>query len=269
MKKIKVFCGFDLGVQLEYEKQIELYVDCIPNTKKTDGVIRFVLLIEPVEILDLTNNAMMYMKRGYYDYLLTHNDFLLENCPNSYLFEYGTSWIGDYEFKEKEFSVSALVGGKTIAPGHYLRHQLWLKQDDIKIPTKFFISGHFGNIPNPKNNPVLGNVKDPLFSSQYHICIENAKRQNWFTEKLIDCFQTKTVPVYWGCPNIGDWFDTRGMIIVNSLDDLINKVNNIKPEHYKILNELIEDNFEKSQNFVNFAERIKEKIEEIINVDII
>lgn len=264
MKDIKIFCSFDLNLQLKHEKQIELYVDCIPNTKKNDDLIRIVLLIEPIEILDLTNNAMMYMKRGYYDFLLTHNDFLIEHCPNSFLFEYGTSWIGDYEFTQKFFSVSALVGDKTAAPGHNLRHDLWLKQKEITIPTNFYLSGHSKKLLNPNNNPIIGNSKNPLFDSQYHICIENSKRKNWFTEKIIDCFQTKTIPIYWGCTNINDWFDDRGIITFDSLDDLILKINNIKLNNYTELQEIIEDNFQKSQKFVNFAERIKNKIQEII-----
>jgi len=264
MKKIDIYCSFNLNVQLEHEKQIELYVDCIPNTKKISDSIRIVLLIEPIEILDLTNNAMMYMKRGYYDFLLTHNDFLLENCPNSFLFEYGTTWINNYKFKNKNFGVSALVGGKTMAPGHLLRHLLWNKQNEIKIPNIFYSSGNFGGIPNINNNPVLGSNKEPLFDTQYHICIENSKRKNWFTEKIIDCFQTKTIPIYWGCTNIDNWFDINGIISFDNLEELFYKINLLKEDDYISMQEAIEYNFNVSQKFVNFADRIKEKILEIV-----
>ena len=52
---------------------------------------------------------------------------------------------------------------------------------------------------------------------------DNQKTDNWFTEKVIDCFQTKTIPIYIGCPNIDKYFDTRGMIICNNINDLIQK----------------------------------------------
>jgi hypothetical protein len=42
--------------------------------------------------------------------------------------------------------------------------------------------------------------------------IENDRAPNYFTEKLIDCFALGTIPIYWGCPNIGDFFDARGII---------------------------------------------------------
>ena len=68
--------------------------------------------------------------------------------------------------------------------------------------------------------------KKHLFKSQFSIAIESTSVENYFSEKLIDCLITKTIPIYWGCPNIEEFFDTRGMIIVNSVDDLIKKVNN-------------------------------------------
>ena len=45
---------------------------------------------------------------------------------------------------------------------------------------------------------------DGLRDYRYHFCIENIKRDYWFTEKLIDCFVTGTIPIYWGCPSIFD-----------------------------------------------------------------
>ena len=38
----------------------------------------------------------------------------------------------------------------------------------------------------------------------------------YFTEKLLDCFLTRTVPVYWGCPDIYEYFDLDGIIHVNN-----------------------------------------------------
>eukprot|EP00620_Florenciella_sp_RCC1587_P021099 CAMPEP_0182561832 /NCGR_PEP_ID=MMETSP1324-20130603/4262_1 /TAXON_ID=236786 /ORGANISM="Florenciella sp., Strain RCC1587" /LENGTH=60 /DNA_ID=CAMNT_0024774579 /DNA_START=220 /DNA_END=399 /DNA_ORIENTATION=+ len=49
----------------------------------------------------------------------------------------------------------------------------------------------------------------------FHIAIENVKSNGYFTEKLLDCFLTRTVPLYWGCPNIGEYFEVEGMIIID------------------------------------------------------
>ena len=61
---------------------------------------------------------------------------------------------------------------------------------------------------------------DALRDYRFSITIENTKIDYYFTEKLIDCFLTGTIPIYWGCPSIGKFFDTRGMIIINDISDL-------------------------------------------------
>ena len=263
MYKIKVFCGWELEIDLFHEKQIELYVDSFPGDEIPQDTIRFVMLLEPEEILNLTHQAMYFMKNKTYNHLFTHNDFLIQSCPNAHLFEFGTSWITDYIQKEKVFEVSTLVGGKRMAYGHILRQQLWDRQDEIQIQTKFFLSGNFGGIHNNKNNPILGKSKEPLFDSQFHFCIENINRKNWFTEKLIDCLQTKTIPIYFGCPNISDWFDTRGMIIVNSVDEMINKANELTINSYDEMLPFVEKNLEISNNFCKLDKRLIDKITEL------
>ena len=266
MKNIKIFCSWDLQFDLFHDKQIELYVDSIPENPIPKETVRFVFLLEPVEIQDISSKAINGMNSNTYSFLLTHDNKLLKECPNTHLFPYGTSWIKDYEFPEKEFNISTLVGGKLLAPGHYLRHKLWFKQNKIlNLQTKFYLSGDFGGIENYNNNPILGKDKKPLFDSQFHICIENAKRDNWFTEKLIDCLITKTIPIYWGCPNIGNWFNLNGFIIVDNVDDMINSCNSLTQTTYQEKIKSIEENYKIAKEYTNIGDRFKDTIIKIIS----
>lgn len=265
MNNIKIYCTWDLNFEIKHQKQIELYVDKIPTNVAPNNVIRFVFLLEPPEIMNLTRQAIQGWNSKCYNHLFTHNQELLDAIPNSYVFPLASTWIKGYDFPEKKFEISALVGGKRMAEGHILRQNLWFRENKIKNPTKFFLSGAFGGIQNYNNNPVLGDSKNPLFDSQFHICIENTKRKNWFTEKLIDCFETNTIPIYYGCPNIGDWFDERGMIIVNDLKEIIEASNNLTLETYEKMLPYIEDNFKKSKDYTDIAKRLKDKILEILN----
>jgi len=264
MNNIKIYCSWDLEIELKHEKQIELYVDKLPVDKSPPGVVRFVFLLEPPEILDLTKHIIQAHHNNTFDYLFTHNQELLDTIKNSFVMPLASTWIRDYNFPEKEFSVSALVGGKLLAPGHYLRQKIWFKEDKITVPRRFFLSGNYGGIENYNNNPILGKDKAPLFDSQFHICIENANRRNWFTEKIIDCMVTKTVPIYWGCPNIGDWFDTRGMIIASDYKEIIDKCNSLNENTYNEMLPFIESNFEESKKYVSIADRLRNKILELI-----
>lgn len=265
MKNIKINCSWDLKFDLYHEKQIELYVDSIPNTPIPTDTIRFVFLLEPIDILNLNQAAINSFHVGYYNFLLTHNEDLLRDVPVAKLFEFGTTWVKDFKFPTKKFEVSTLVGGKLMAPGHHLRQKLWFKENRIKsIPTNFFLSGNFGGIENYNNNPILGSDKSLLFESQFHVCIENTKRNNWFTEKLIDCLQTKTIPIYWGCPNIGNWFNLDGFFIVDNLEDIIEVCNSLNEETYHNKITAVEENFEISKKFATISDRLQEKIISLI-----
>lgn len=266
MYNIKIFCGWDLHFDLFHDKQIELYVDRIPNNKPPENTVRFVFLLEPPEIVNLSGQATLALNNGYYHHLLTHNQDLINSLSKSHLFEFATSWIKDYPFPKKKYGVSALVGGKNMAPGHALRTELLRRESLIEKPKEIFISGNFP--PRGLNTtglPVLGKDKAPLFDSQFHICIENTKRLNWFTEKLIDCLVTKTVPIYWGCPNIGDWFNLNGFIIVNNVDEMISAANSISDEMYENILPYVEENYEKAIPFATIEDRLKNKMLELIN----
>lgn len=265
MNKIKIFCGWDLEINLEHESQIELYVDQIPNNPVPSGTVRFLFLLEPPEIMNLTQHTINAWNSGAYNFLFTHNQELLDTIPNSHVMPLASTWIRDYQFPDKTFSVSTLVGGKRMAPGHHLRQKLWFKEDKITTPKNFFLSGNFGGIENYKNNQILGSDKKPLFDSQFHICIENVKRRNWFTEKLIDCMVTKTVPIYYGCPNVEDWFDTRGFIIIDSLDEIINACNSLDENTYNKMLPYVEENYRRGLELSDISVVLKNKILEIIN----
>ena len=107
--------------------------------------------------------------------------------------------------------------------------------------------------------------KNELFYSQFHIVIENVTEDNWFTEKLIDCFQTKTIPIYIGCNNIGEYFDLRGMFHVNSLEEMVEVCNTITTETYQNMLEFVNINYDKSMNYHDFRKRIEDEVKSFIS----
>jgi hypothetical protein len=40
---------------------------------------------------------------------------------------------------------------------------------------------------------------------KFMICFENLSQKYYFTEKLINAYYGKTIPIYWGCPNLEDY----------------------------------------------------------------
>jgi len=61
-----------------------------------------------------------------------------------------------------------------------------------------------------------------LFSKYYaSVIIENSREPSYFTEKITDTVLAGAIPIYWGAPNIGDFFNENGIITFSSANDLI------------------------------------------------
>jgi len=179
------------------------------------------------------------------DLILTKNEDLLD-LPNARFLAGLNSWVHPWLPTSKHFSVSFLCTAKKRRRGYAIRHQVWRSQSRITgIPLRFWSSRRSPIDPQrmiPASPPGL-NDKIALFESMFSICPENTSERNYFTEKIIDCLVTRTVPVYWGCVNIGDFFDERGIIRFEGLDDLVTKLNALTPESYERMRDAVEANY--------------------------
>jgi hypothetical protein len=79
----------------------------------------------------------------------------------------------------------------------------------------------------------------------------------------LDCLLLKTIPLYWGCSNIGDYFDIDGIIMFNNVDDLIYKTNQLNENYYNNRKEIIDKNWKLALEYVNFEQRLVDTITEI------
>jgi hypothetical protein len=101
----------------------------------------------------------------------------------------------------------------------------------------------------------------------FHVAVENSVNQNYFTEKIIDAFLTKTVPIYRGCPNIEEFFDKRGIITFNNEEELINIVNSLTEKDYWDRKEYIEYNYQMANHWKDYYIRLIAILKEIINLN--
>ena len=70
----------------------------------------------------------------------------------------------------------------------------------------------------------------------------------------------RTIPVYWGCSDINDFFDTNGIIKFENVDDCIVKLNQLNPDYYTDRLEILEKNYELAKNYLGFVQRTYNKI---------
>jgi len=68
---------------------------------------------------------------------------------------------------------------------------------------------------------------DVVSPYRYHISIENSVEKNYFSEKIVDPILAYTLPLYYGCPNISDYFDLPEhlqILDLNSFDTIKKKI---------------------------------------------
>lgn len=95
-------------------------------------------------------------------------------------------------------------------------------------------------------NNTGGRVSNKLLFEMGHkfsIAFENSSRSGYTTEKLINALAAKTIPIYWGNPDIGKEFNTARFINChdfNNLDEVVERVKQIDQDddlYLKIINE--------------------------------
>lgn len=253
-------------VEVDYDRPIELFIDSFIGYNPNKNSFKVLWVKESEEISKFKSMAIEHHKK--FDAVITFDEDILSKCNNSYFLEFGTSWIKDFDLnRAKTFQVSHLTGFKEITHGHILRKKIHYKQNKINIPKDFYIS-QYGGVENSFNNKVLFDSKNPLFESQFHICIENSRQNNYFTEKLIDCLVTKTIPIYWGCENIENFFDINGFFIAKDFDDIIKICNSLNENTYKEKEEYVNKNFELSQKYIIITDRFEKLIKKILHENI-
>lgn len=188
---------------------------------------------------------------------LTNLSPVFEYCPAGS----NLPWIQklDYAIYDKTKLVSMVASWKQTTKGHMIRHAY---ADRYKDRIELF-GGACGSprLPNdiigqPWLNKIEG-LKDYMFS----IVIENDFYDNYYTEKITDCFATGTIPIYLGSPSINENFNMDGVI---KLDANFN-IDNITPELYYSKLDAIEDNFNRVRELKSADDILWEKINETIN----
>ena len=259
-----------LKTDAEFDVPIEIIVDNFRHTPIPKNTIRIIIIQEPYSY-GLINTVLDHRNDEYYDYVFTYHQQVLDNNKRAIHFLCINTWISNYQFPAKKFGVSTLVGGKVkpTMEGLNHRHTLWQRQSEVRIPKDFYLSSQYRYAGGDyKNSLVLSGThgdKHVMFDNQFHIVIENTAIPNMFTEKLIDCFQTKTIPIFYGCPNISEFFNVDGMFTIQNVDDIINVCNNLTSDIYDSKIDAIEDNYQRSMDYTVDTQILNRKLNEILN----
>jgi hypothetical protein len=252
--------------KLNHLKDIDfsLFVEDIPASQDELSSINIITLHEPNEYFG--KHDWVIQNKHLFDAILTWNDKVLNNCENALFLPFGHTWFKPDQYEKeykKEFKIAHLCGTLLKSYGHQIRHEILARENEIKIPSKFFHT--YGNRHNIERARI---DKEEIFGdSQFGVAIENFAHRGWFSEKILDCFLLKTIPMYWGCSNIGDFFNTDGIIEFGEADEFIYISNQLTNTYYESKDNVIEENYQLALKYVNYEQNIIDKITEIFKLN--
>jgi hypothetical protein len=242
------FVGRDLKVNPRYFKWITdnrkvsdhvFFTDAMlekANKLKTDQK-KIAWLLEPKAI---SPNIYTFIQKNYKNFykVLTFDRELISKIDNGLFCPYGTYWVEDKEKYTKTKKVSMIMSFKNYTEGQSLRHNI--------LNYGFRDIDFYGKFNNTKQ---INSKNEGLDSYYYSIAVENSIQDSYWTEKLLDCFITKTIPIYYGTKDVCNYFNNKGIIFFDSIDRLSRILPSLNSEIYNERLEYIEENYNKAKNY--------------------
>lgn len=189
-------------------------------------------------ILQIKQDPQKYLNR--FDQIFTHDVELLKiNKKFKWVPAQGI-WIKSPRMYKKSKMISMIASNKLLTPGHYIRRD-WVNK--LKNSVDLFGRGY----------NEIKNKEQGLCDYMFSVVIENGKYDTYFTEKILDCFATGTIPIYYGTNKIFEHFNKDGIILLednfiytkkfyyNNIDAV--KENLKKALKFEILEDFIYENY--------------------------
>lgn len=243
-RDVKVSITWDDGFNFEDDSWFRVFHQC-----------------EPPETLNIIDKLIA--NHRYYDLIMAWDERVLNECPNAvFLTESACSWLPrkwdtvdpfgvmnwngikhknpvemNYtpcDVSKKEFAVSFLTSSKSFFPGHRLRQEIYEVLPEFIGDLRIF---------KHRSPPIIPDKRTILEPYMFSIVPENSRHNGYYSEKIIDCFIAKTIPIYWGAPDIGKHFNEAGLLSFRDGNDLFSQLRSIDSGLYLSRLSAIEENY--------------------------
>mgnify|MGYP003138971134 FL=1 len=148
------------------------------------------------------------------------------------------SWVNDSESDvyPKTKKCTMITSTKQYTPVQEKRVDLAKSLDRMSVPV-------YGTGWLPSRE--IGSKTETLKPYMYCFVVENGIYSGYHTEKILDCFRTGTVPIYYGDPDINKVFNLDGIIVLENLEiDLDQLLPELTKERYEYMLPAIRENFQ-------------------------
>ena len=220
-------------------RDITVYTDhFLPSAHldNNDSKIKIAWLIEPFTI-NTRGYSAVEVNHGYYDYIISHDQRFLSRfpqekrvfCPASGSSLYGHEW----QIYPKDKMVLTVVGDKKRSVGHRLRYEVAAKL------------GHRMDVVGRGFNYFPPDMRAETYAPyRYQVAIHNTPVGDYWSDILLDCFATGTVPIIWGSHYLKKYFDMKGIICWDTIEQLERILEEISEGDYNAREVAIRTNHE-------------------------
>jgi hypothetical protein len=213
------------------------------------------MFIEPRSVTP--NDYNIFNRNGLsnkFTNIITFDEQLLNKLPNAIFFPFGVSFgdvLSKDAYSNKNKDISIICSRKKFTKHHKLRHQC------ANIIKREKVGDVYGGFDGSK---WLESKIDSLRDYRYQVVVENGVFDYYFTEKIMDCFVSMTIPVYLGARKIGDFFNMDGIIVINEkdIDNLPKILQQCNKTDYESRLPAIKDNYYRALEYRGMSDKFYE-----------
>jgi hypothetical protein len=273
IKNPTCYCGYDAPSLIEWDRETperNEYVCFTERCYKAAGDPRFAKCVkiawplEPSPIHPAAYSSLMRGEMSLFDYVMTFDLYFAKDIKRRYgkdniFWTPGGSWIRRHDWKiyNKTENVSIVASTKNWTEGHRLRQE---------VIDKF--SRSFDLVCGYGRKRVVEHKVDIFKNYRFSVVIENCRIDDYWTDKLVDCFLCGTVPVFWGFKNVGEYFNPQGIIRFWNTEELgviLERILANPQAEYAKYEKFIGENFERAKRYAIVEDFMHEKLTEAFN----
>ena len=248
------YTGFEKPKNLQwdrdnYNNDIIVYTErCYHKAiEAPKGKINIFWPLEPASIHKYAYDEILGYK-GRVDYVFcfdyNYRDLFMTHGIKSIAWSPGGSYLyaKDWQVYPKTKNLQIIASKKDWTVGHRLRHEVIAKHSKQ-------IDSIYGRAYKYYDYQL-----EPFRDHRFAIVIENEIIPDYWTDKLLDCFLTGTVPVVWNDGFIESYFNRDGMILWKNIDELPEILDTLNDTLYNKMMLAVQENFNTAKNLYGIVE---------------
>ena len=219
------------------------------------------MLVESRSIVPRDYNIFKKHKKlnSEFEYIFTFDDEILNDIPNAKFYPASAEvWYGrnnanvidEKQYEKKIKNISFLSSDKIMCDMHAKRI----------AAAKYCYSNNLADVYGKVIGGEYVEIERPLKDYRFSFAIENNLSDYYFTEKITNCFEAQTIPIYFGARKINEFFNEDGIIRITEKDfeNIEYIIKQCTKEEYERRLPAVLDNYQRVQEYRNMQDYLYE-----------